>query len=514
MNNANERRHPSLPWLNREQEPDELSIQHHKKMQMNETPSCASGNPSRTASRRNSLISQMLSFDIDLELGERPTLSGDTDISDAEIQRILGTGGPGIGAGPQGRRPSERCNGQGVQEEEAVDESFDENDRSYKVSPIEEYRHASLLDSNLDSIDGSSLALIAAAAATAAYSSHEGPSASKTTCTSLDEHRQVGDTGLEARLPTAQSLKIAYDESHILRSEDDAAREQMPSNGGYGYAEYIDEEYPQQYVSSYQQNPPYGYNAYAVQTPKEGEGRSMPLRHCTDHEYNERRYEYICSERRPSHSMTFPPQTQSVPAAEDDHATENEREQEKWREIIEQNKTSIRRRNKSNTMLLVPKGDNLPLPLVPATTSSATSAHSATGTRSTNGGGTKRTRRVRNKHKIHGGGGSRTKDPRRGKRGSYKCRLCGQPKANHDCQALQEPFGEMQEQVGTQTTDRGGKISLYSGVAVLDVRTRDINDNVDVGMKLVVEEVSDGGQIDIDTTGLRLSDDVIAVASV
>ena len=64
----------------------------------------------------------------------------------------------------------------------------------------------------------------------------------------------------------------------------------------------------------------------------------------------------------------------------------------------------------------------------------------------------------------------------RGKRGSYKCRLCGQAKAKHICSAV-EPYGvSLQEdaQVQTETTYADERIALSSGIRVIAVRERKV----------------------------------------
>ena len=62
----------------------------------------------------------------------------------------------------------------------------------------------------------------------------------------------------------------------------------------------------------------------------------------------------------------------------------------------------------------------------------------------------------------------------RGKRGSYKCRLCGQTKAKHICSAVEPYDASMQEdaQVQTETNYADEKIALSSGVRVIVVRER------------------------------------------
>ena len=68
-----------------------------------------------------------------------------------------------------------------------------------------------------------------------------------------------------------------------------------------------------------------------------------------------------------------------------------------------------------------------------------------------------------------------TKGPgSRGKRGSYRCRLCGEAKANHDCSALEPCDVLVQEDRKTQTETvfADEKISLGSGIRVIAVSTR------------------------------------------
>ena len=62
----------------------------------------------------------------------------------------------------------------------------------------------------------------------------------------------------------------------------------------------------------------------------------------------------------------------------------------------------------------------------------------------------------------------------RGKRGSYKCRLCGQAKAKHICSAVEPYDASLQEdaQVQTETTFADEKIALSSGIRVIAVRER------------------------------------------
>ena len=62
----------------------------------------------------------------------------------------------------------------------------------------------------------------------------------------------------------------------------------------------------------------------------------------------------------------------------------------------------------------------------------------------------------------------------RGKRGSYKCRLCGQAKAKHICSAV-EPYDASRREdahVQTETHYADEKIALRSGVRVIVVRER------------------------------------------
>ena len=64
----------------------------------------------------------------------------------------------------------------------------------------------------------------------------------------------------------------------------------------------------------------------------------------------------------------------------------------------------------------------------------------------------------------------------RGKRGSYKCRLCGKAKAKHICSAVEPYDASLQEdaQVQTETRYADEKIALSSGIRVIVVRERKV----------------------------------------
>jgi hypothetical protein len=78
----------------------------------------------------------------------------------------------------------------------------------------------------------------------------------------------------------------------------------------------------------------------------------------------------------------------------------------------------------------------------------------------------------------------------RGKRGSYRCRLCGEAKAKHDCSAL-EPYdasvqGDAETQTETVFADE--KIALGSGIRVIAVRERRVSAAELLGSKVKSED--------------------------
>ena len=78
----------------------------------------------------------------------------------------------------------------------------------------------------------------------------------------------------------------------------------------------------------------------------------------------------------------------------------------------------------------------------------------------------------------------------RGKRGSYRCRLCGEAKAKHDCSALEPYDASVQEGAETQTEAvfADEKIALGSGIRVIAVRERRVSAAELLGSKVKSED--------------------------
>ena len=78
----------------------------------------------------------------------------------------------------------------------------------------------------------------------------------------------------------------------------------------------------------------------------------------------------------------------------------------------------------------------------------------------------------------------------RGKRGGYRCRLCGEAKAKHDCSALEPYDASVQEDAESQTETvfADEKIALGSGIRVIAVRERRVSAAVLLGNKVKSED--------------------------
>ena len=78
----------------------------------------------------------------------------------------------------------------------------------------------------------------------------------------------------------------------------------------------------------------------------------------------------------------------------------------------------------------------------------------------------------------------------RGKRGGYRCRLCGEAKAKHDCSALEPYDASVQEDAESQTETvfADEKIALGSGIRVIAVRERRVSAADLLGNKVKSED--------------------------
>jgi len=489
MNCDEEQLRSSFPCFNDGDEDGNMSTPTlNRNAHMNKAPSAALSSESPNPSNPTYAISQVFSptfvESLLVGLGEKPSTSEDSvDITDAEIQQILGTGTePGVVTPTRGS--GETCTSQGItpkEDEEPLGEC-----NGVRASPILEYRDAPLDDG---CFDGNSLALIAAAAAAATTTaSCEDPRVTGTNC-ELDEYRQGKDMTEHARLsyPSYQASKLAYmyDDTCAVRTEDDAIRDQVPSIDGYEHNEHIQ--------GNFQCHPPRGYYSTGSSAPQCERTNEQ------DHVRDMSRHIYSRQEHLADHSVLVSPNNgdgtthdREVPTLEAVARAirENQRKQTEVRAINKQNRASVRLNNNAGanadaaTMSpFAPNGANQspphflvlssPTPPLPvASGASTSSAPTICGVRSRR----KRTRKRK-------GLGS-TKDNRpKGARGSYKCRLCGQLKANHVCSALDYGTNASAgEEAGTQTVDPrggGGKIGLYSGIKVLTVRRREINNHCD-----------------------------------
>ena len=78
----------------------------------------------------------------------------------------------------------------------------------------------------------------------------------------------------------------------------------------------------------------------------------------------------------------------------------------------------------------------------------------------------------------------------RGKRGGYRCRLCGEAKAKHDCSALEPYDASVQKDAESQTETvfADEKIALGSGIRVIAVRERRVSAADLLGNKVKSED--------------------------